>query len=57
MTREMKAEVYSICSLLDIQVKETFVNSTEFKLDIVDYHPDNQDKQINIYNLAKITKW
>jgi hypothetical protein len=57
MTRKIKAEVYSICSSLGIQVKETFANSTEFKLDIVDYHPDNHDKQINIYNLAKITKW
>ena len=57
MAPEVKAEVSSICFSVGIQVNETFVNSTEFKLDIVDYHPDNTDKQINIYNLAKITKW
>lgn len=57
MSPKVKTEVASICSRLGIKVNETFVNSIEFKLDIVDYHPDNHDKQINIYNLAKITKW
>ena len=57
MAKKTKDEIYSICSPLGIHVRESFVNSAEFKLDIVDFHPDNQEKYINVYNLAKITKW
>lgn len=54
--KSIKEEIYSICSELVISVKESFVNSSEYKLDIVDYHPDNHNSHINCYNLAKVTK-
>jgi len=57
MTKKTKDELYSICSSLGIKLREAFVNSIEFKLDIVDYNPDNHKKHINVYNVAKITKW
>lgn len=56
VSQATKIEIYSICSKLGIAVKESFINSAAYKLDIVGYHPDNHHSHINYYNLAKVTK-
>jgi hypothetical protein len=56
MNKGLKDEIYSICLPLGIRVSEAFVNSLEYKLDIVDYHPENHQKHINMYNFVNITK-
>lgn len=51
-----KEEIYGLCLKLGIPLKESFVNSYEYKLDIFDYHPENHSKFINCYNLSRVTK-
>lgn len=57
MDSEEKKEVHAICSKLGIAVKESFISSSKYALDIVKYHPDNHHSHINYYNFAKITKF
>lgn len=54
---EKKKEINSICSKLGIRVRESFVNSSEYKLDIVDYHPDNHNSYANYYSLERVTRY
>lgn len=48
-----KQEVYEKCQALGIKVREAFIHSHQFKLDIVDYHPNNQASYINEFNLNR----
>lgn len=57
MSSNVKREIFDICYPLGIKVKETFVNSAKFKLDIFDYHHQNHNKHINYYNFAKMSKY
>lgn len=52
-----KEEIFNKCLELGILVKESFVHSHEFKLDIVDYAPENHSRYCSQYNLNRITKW
>lgn len=56
MPVEQKKEVYKKCKSHSIQVREAFVHSHQFKLDIIDYDESNQSKYINIYNLNRVTR-
>lgn len=57
MRKEQKEQIYDRCVSLGINVKEAFVHSHQFKLDIVDYAEDNHNNYINQYNLNRITRW
>jgi hypothetical protein len=52
-----KKEIFLRCSELGIAVKESFIHSTKYELDIIDYHPSNHASHINYYNFAKNTKY
>jgi len=51
-----KKEVYEKCKNLGIKVREAYVHSHQFKLDIVDYDEQNQSEYINMYNLNRMTR-
>ncbi|WP_114324918.1 DUF2971 domain-containing protein [Candidatus Colwellia aromaticivorans] len=55
MPTNIKKEVYIKCKALGIQVKEAFVHSHQFKLDIIDYDESNHSSYRNMYNLNRIT--
>lgn len=54
MPVETKQKVFSLCSDLGIKVRECFVHASEFRLDIVDYHPKNHGKFVNFYNMNRV---
>jgi len=51
-----KLEIFEKCQHLGIKVKEAFIHSHQFKLDIVDYDEANHSSYINIYNLNRVTR-
>ncbi|WP_180961415.1 DUF2971 domain-containing protein [Pseudoalteromonas sp. MelDa3] len=51
-----KKEVYEKCSNLGIKVREAYIHSHQFKLDIVDYNEQNQSSFVNMYNLNRISR-
>jgi len=57
MSSTTKREVAQHCKIQGIKVREAFIHSHEFKLDIVDYEESNQSKYQNMYNLNRITRW
>ena len=57
MPVKAKKEIFDLCYPLGIKVKEAFVNSAKFKLDIFDYHTENHNQHINYYNFAKFIKY
>ncbi|EHK5112035.1 DUF2971 domain-containing protein [Vibrio parahaemolyticus] len=52
-----KKEVVEQCAKFGIKVREAFVHSHQFKLDIVDYNESNQSKYHNMFNLNRVTSW
>ncbi|MFT5759918.1 MAG: hypothetical protein ACI9LM_004702 [Alteromonadaceae bacterium] len=56
MPADKKIEVYGKCSNLGIKVREAFIHSHQFKLDIVDYDEKNQSEHVNMYNLNRMTR-
>ena len=56
MPVETKREVYQKCSDLGIKVRESFIHSHKFKLDIIDYDESNHSSYINMYNLNRVTR-
>lgn len=52
-----KKEVVEKCAELGIKVREAFIHSHQFKLEIVDYDKSNQSKYHNMFNLNRITSW
>ncbi|MFC5694881.1 DUF2971 domain-containing protein [Pseudomonas sp. GCM10022186] len=56
MPVEQKKEVNEKCRALGIRVREAFIHSHQFKLDIVDYCEHNQSRYINEYNLSRVTR-
>ncbi|MCY1299831.1 hypothetical protein D9M70_493740 [compost metagenome] len=56
MPAEEKEEVYKKCTAHRIRVREAFIHSHQFKLDIVDYCKGNQSRYINEYNLNRVTR-
>ena len=57
MDNSKKEEIFNKCQKLGIKVKESFIHSHQFKLDIVDYNPKNHTQYFNEFNLNRITKW
>ena len=57
MKKSEKDEIFNKCQKFGISVKESFIHSHQFKLDIIDYHPKNHNKYFNELNLNRITKW
>ncbi|GEK51300.1 DUF2971 domain-containing protein [Vreelandella venusta] len=57
MSPTSKREVAEHCKGHGIKVREAFVHSHQFKLDIMDYDESNQSKYQNMYNLNRITRW
>lgn len=57
MSQSEKEEAFAKCQELGISVKESFIHSHKFKLDIIDYKPENHGSYLNEYNLNRITKW
>ncbi len=56
MSSTTKREVAEHCKRHGIKVREAFISSHQFKLEIVDYEESNQSKYQNMYNLNRITK-
>ncbi|MCS0190055.1 DUF2971 domain-containing protein [Vibrio parahaemolyticus] len=52
-----KKEIVEHCRKHGIRVREAFIHSHQFKLDIVDYDESNQSKFHNMFNLNRITSW
>jgi len=57
MSSSIKKEVAEHCKKHGIKVREAFINSHQFKLDIVDYDESNQSRYQNMYNLNCISRW
>lgn len=57
MSVNTKNEVVEKCKKYGIKVREAFVHSHQFKLDIVDYYESNQGKYHNMFNLNRVTSW
>ncbi|MCX6061808.1 MAG: DUF2971 domain-containing protein [Campylobacterales bacterium] len=57
MQASVKSEIFKKCQKLGIKVKEVFIHAHQFKLDIVDYSPENHRKYFNEYNLNRITHY
>ncbi|MFQ2586386.1 DUF2971 domain-containing protein [Aeromonas caviae] len=57
MSVSTKKEVVEKCEQYGIKVREAFVHSHQFKLDIIDYDESNQGKYHNMFNLNRITSW
>lgn len=55
--KSVKKEIYKYCSKLSIPLKESFISATDYKLDIVDYDPNNHSKYLNELNLHRITRY
>lgn len=53
----VKEEIYKCCYNLNIPLKESFISATDYKLDIVDYHPENHSNILNEMNLFRITRY
>ncbi|MDR6240979.1 DUF2971 domain-containing protein [Aureibacter tunicatorum] len=53
----VKKTISNYCSKLNIPLKESFISTTDYKLDIFDYHPKNHSKYINMYNIFRVTKY
>lgn len=54
--KSTKKEIFKFCSDLNICLKESFISPTDYKLDIIDYSPENHAKYINMYNVYRLTK-
>ncbi|WP_110654341.1 DUF2971 domain-containing protein [Salinicola halimionae] len=57
MSPTSKREVAEHCKLHGIKVREAFIHSHQFRLDIVDYNEANQYQFQDMYNLSRITRW
>lgn len=57
VNKSVKKEIYKYCSSLNIPLKESFISATDYKLDIIDYHPDNHSRILNELNLFRITRY
>lgn len=57
MPVKTKREVANMCQKHGIKVREAFIHSHKFKLDIIDYNESNQSKYLNMYNLNRITSY
>lgn len=55
--KSMKEKIFKCCDKLNIPLKESFISPTDYKLDIVDYDPENHSGYLNMFNLYRITKY
>lgn len=57
MPADTKKEVAVLCRKQGIKVREAFIHSHQFRLDIVDYDESNQSKYHNEFNINRVTSY
>lgn len=55
--RKTKEEILQHCTKFNIKLYESFISPTDYKLNIVDYNPENHAKYLNMYNIFRITAY
>ena len=57
MSKNDKKEIFDKCEKYGIKVREAFIHSHKFKLDIFEYNESNHSKYQNMFNLNRIPSW
>ena len=57
MSAEVKKKVSVLCKAKGIKVREAFIHSHQFRIDIIDYSEGNQEKYNNQFNINRITNY
>lgn len=57
MEKNTKKEIVDKCEKYGIKVREAFIHSHKFKIEIMEYDESNHGRYKNIFNLNRISSW